>query len=360
MKWLIVAGGTGGHIFPGIAVAETLIKEGKEVLFVSGTRKIEREILANYSFPKEVIDVEGFIGKDFPAKVKSSVKMAKSILKARKILKDFVPDVIFATGGYVSIPIVLVGRFYGKVIGLHEQNIEPGVANKLLSRLVDKIFVSIESSKKYFPEHKVVFSGNPVRKELRSVIEKRKKKTHKGILFMGGSQGARFINKLALNIVPKLIKEIDDLFVIHQTGFAKEREIKEFYEKELSEHEKERLYVKAFIKDMVWAYSQVDLVVGRAGATTLAELFATKTPAIFIPFPYATHNHQEKNAREVSEKGGAFCIVEKHADPEKIYKLILELFSQPNKLKEMSEIMGSFYKEDAEKIIIQQLEACVC
>ncbi len=355
-----MAGGTGGHLFPGIAVAEALLEQGKEVLFVSGTRKVEMEILKDRPFPVERLDVEGFVGRSPRDKARSLFKMGRAFFKARKILKNFDPDVVLATGGYTAIPVVLAARLSGKVLGLHEQNIEPGVANKLLGRWVDKIFLSIKGSEKYFPNEKVVFSGNPVRKELLSVPERRKAKTHRGILFMGGSQGARFINHLALKVVPELLKRFEDLVVIHQTGLFEEREVKEAYESLLAGEEKRRLKVLPFIRDMAWAYSEVDLVVGRAGATTLAELFATRTPAVLIPFPYATHNHQEKNARAVSERGGAFCLPEKEATPEKVLSLITGLFSSPQRLEKMSEVMGELFLKEPEKVIIDTLEGLVC
>ncbi len=355
-----MAGGTGGHLFPGIAVAEALLEQGKEVLFVSGTRKVEQEILKNKPFPVARLDVEGFVGRSAKDKARSLFKMGKAFFKAKKLLKEFDPDIVLATGGYTAIPIVLAARLSGKVLGLHEQNIEPGVANKLLARWVHKVFLSIKGSEKYFPQEKVVFSGNPVRKELLSVPERRKKKSHKGVLFVGGSQGARFLNRLSLKIVPELLKRFEDLIVIHQTGLFEEREVKKAYESLLSGEERKRLKVLPFIKDMAWAYSEVDLVVGRAGATTLAELFATKTPAILIPFPYATHNHQEKNARTVSKKGGAICLPEKEAAPKKVLSLITELLSSPQRLEEMAEIMGSFFLKEPEKMIITTLEELAC
>ena len=360
MRWLIVAGGTGGHLFPGIAVAEALLEEGKEVLFVSGRRKVELEILKDRPFPVERLDVEGFVGRSFSAKTRSLLKMSRAFFKAKRILKEFDPHVVLATGGYTALPVVLAARLSGKVLGLHEQNIEPGVANKLLAKWVDRVFLSIKGSERHFPKEKVVFSGNPVRRELLLVPERRKAKTHRGILFMGGSQGARFLNELALKIVPGLLKRFEELFVIHQTGLSEYERVKAGYEEVLSSELRTRLKVMPFIRDMAWAYSEVDLVVGRAGATTLAELFATKTPAVLIPFPYATHNHQEKNARVVSERGGAICLPEREASPEKALSIISGLISSPQRLEEMGEKMGSFFLKEPERVIIKTLEELLC
>ncbi len=352
IKWMIVAGGTGGHIFPGIAVAEELKAQGKEVCFFSGTRKIEITIFKNKDFKVYRLDVEGFIGKPLKDRIRAILKLFAGTFKAYRLIKKTKPDVIFATGGYISLPVVMAGKLLRKKLGLHEQNIYPGVANRILAKLVHKIFISIKGSEKFFPGKKIIFSGNPVRK---SIL---KKKEGGALLILGGSLGASFINRVALKVVPSLLEEFRDLMVIHQTGLEDFQKVKEEYEKTgVFKKYKKRLMVFDFIEDMGWAYSRADLVLGRAGATTLAELFATGTPAVFIPFPFATHNHQEKNARAVAEKGGAVVILQKNASQEKVYFTLKELLSDKEKLKKMAEVMKSFYIPDSEKIIIKEMEA---
>lgn len=357
MRWLIVAGGTGGHIIPGVAIAEQLLNLQREVYFVSGMRKIEEVILKDKPFKVYRLDVEGFIGRSFKDKFRALIKMIKAIVKSYKLVKELNPHIIFATGGYISFPVVLAGKLRGKKMGLHEQNIEPGLANKVLNYLVDKIFVSIEESKKYFPEKKVVFSGNPVRNEVLNL----KPREHKGrgLLILGGSLGAKFINELSLKIVPLLLEEYKDLFVIHQTGLDDFERVKKEYENLLKDEQKNRLRVFPFIEDMSWAYSQVDLFLGRCGATTLAELFAVGLPAIFIPFPYATKNHQEKNAKIVAEKGGAILIRQAEADPFLVLKEIKALLDNRERLKNMSQVMKSFFVKDSKDIIIKEMEGLI-
>ncbi len=352
-----MAGGTGGHLFPGIAVAQELMRMGREVYFISGIRKVEKVILKDSPFKVYELDVEGFLGRSVLNKGRAFLKMGKAVLKAYKLIKKLNPQVIFATGGYISFPVVLAGKCQGKVTGLHEQNIEPGLANKVLSKLVDRVFVSIKGSEIHFPKEKVIFSGNPVRKEL--LQKKQREHPGKGLLILGGSLGAKFINEISLKIIPELLKDFQDLFVIHQTGLDDYERIKEMYEKKLRKEQKERLKVCPFIKDMSWAYSQADLVLGRAGATTLAELFAVGLPAIFIPFPYATNNHQEKNARSVAEKGGAILIKQDEATPERVLRELKSLLNFPEKLKMMAQAMKSFFIKDSEKIIINELERLV-
>ena len=357
MKWLIVAGGTGGHLIPGVSIAQQLLKLKREVYFVSGTRKIEETILRNKPFEVYRLDVEGFIGRPFKDKIRAFIKMIKATTRAYKLVKKLNPHIIFATGGYISFPVVLAGKLKGKKLGLHEQNIEPGIANKVLSYMVDKIFVSIEESKNYFPKKNVIFSGNPVRKEL--LNPKPREHSGKGLLILGGSLGARFINELGLKIVPLLLDEFKELFIIHQTGLDDFEKIKNEYKKIIKEENIKRLKVFPFIEDMSWAYSQVDLFLGRCGATTLAELFAVGLPAIFIPFPYATKNHQEKNAKIVAQKGGAILIRQKEATPEIVLKELRSLLKNSEKLKNMSQVMKSFFIKDPEKIIIEEMERLV-
>ncbi|HEA84067.1 MAG TPA: undecaprenyldiphospho-muramoylpentapeptide beta-N-acetylglucosaminyltransferase [Thermodesulfobacterium geofontis] len=357
MKWLIVAGGTGGHIIPGVAVAQQLLKLQREVYFVSGTRKVEETILKNKPFKVYKLDVEGFVGRSFKNKIRAFIKMIKAIAKAYKIVNDLNPHIILATGGYISFPVVLVGKIKGKKLGLHEQNIEPGIANKVLSYMVDKIFVSMEESKNYFPKEKVVFSGNPVREDILNL--KPREHSGKGLLILGGSLGARFINELAIKFVPLLLDEFKDLLIIHQTGLDDFERVNNEYKKLIKKENESRLKVFPFIEDMSWAYSQVDLFLGRCGATTLAELFAVGLPAIFIPFPYATRNHQEKNAKIVAQKGGAILIRQKEATPEVVLKEIKNLLKNGEKLKSMSQIMKSFYTPAPQKIIINELEELI-
>ncbi|WP_051172993.1 undecaprenyldiphospho-muramoylpentapeptide beta-N-acetylglucosaminyltransferase [Thermodesulfobacterium hveragerdense] len=354
MRWLIVAGGTGGHLFPGIAVAEELQRLGKEVCFVSGKRKIEKTILKDRPFKVYEIDVEGFLGRSMLNKFRAGLKMVKGIFQSYRLINHLNPDIIFATGGYISFPVVIAGKIKNKVTALHEQNVEPGLANKILSYMVNRVFISIPGSEKSFPKGKVVFSGNPVRK---SILAKRPKEhTGLGLLILGGSLGARFINELALEIMPKLLIHFKDLLVFHQTGIEEYEKVKNTYEKTIPKDWQERVRVFPFIEDMGWAYSQADLFLGRAGATTLAELFAVGLPAVFIPFPYATRDHQKKNALRVAEKGGAVVVDQKEATPDKVLQVLKNLLNDRKKLQEMAEVMKSFFVPSSEKIIIEELE----
>ncbi|MFN4196681.1 MAG: undecaprenyldiphospho-muramoylpentapeptide beta-N-acetylglucosaminyltransferase [Caldimicrobium sp.] len=358
MKWVIVAGGTGGHLIPGIAIAEELLQMGDELLFMAGNRQIERFILKDRPFSVYHLDVEGFVGRSLKDKIRASFKLLKAFNRAYKILREFSPHVILAEGGYVSVPVVLAGKVLKKKIALHEQNLIPGKANLLLSKLVDRVFISFAESKKYFPEKKILFSGNPVRKDL--LVERKREHQGRGLLVLGGSLGARFINQLILETIEELYHAVPNLYLIHQTGHEDFEVVKNAYEKlPLWEKYKERIKIFPFIEDMGWAYSQADLVLGRAGATTIAELIALKKPAILIPYPYATQGHQEKNAEVLTYSGCALMFKQDKLDKKVFLMELKDLLLNNERLEKMSEAYKNFGVKAPEKVIIEEMKKLV-
>lgn len=348
-----MAGGTGGHLFPGIAIAEELHKRGEEVYFVSGTRKIERHILKKSAFPHFELEVEGFIGRSLKDKLRATIKLILSFFKSLKLIKEIKPAVMVAEGGYVSVPVVLAGKILGVKAVLQEQNVYPGRANLLLSRFVDKIFVGFADSIHYFPKEKVIVSGTPVRSELLEY----KERIHqgKGLLLLGGSLGARFLNNLMLKIAKELLLRIPNLYIFHQTGHEDyERVWSEYKEKFTGEQELERLKVYPFIEDMGWAYAQADLVISRAGASTIAELIALKKPAILIPYPYATHHHQERNALVLTKSGSALMFRQEEIREEDLIETITNLLEEPRKLQIMRENLSRLIPLEPKAIIIEE------
>ncbi len=350
----MVAGGTGGHLMPGIALAEEILSQGDEVLFIAGNRKIERMILSGKPFRVEHIDVEGFVGRALKDKLRAFKKLISSLGKVYKILRSYNPSVILAEGGYVSFPVVLVGKMLGKRVGLHEQNYIPGRANLWLKRLADRIFVSFPESVKFFPKEKTLFSGNPVRKELFQERER----VHRGIglLVLGGSLGARFLNQLILEVVEELFSSFPHLFLIHQTGLEEYPRVKEAYERlEIWQNYKEQIKIYPFIEDMGWAYHQADLVIARAGATTLAEIIALHKPAILIPFPFATHRHQERNAEVLVKLGGALMYLQENLNKRKFLEDLKGLLKDRDRLIQMSRAYEGFYKVKPEWVILEEM-----
>lgn len=358
MRWVIVAGGTGGHLIPGIALAEELMQRGEEVLFISGKRPIEKKILKNRPFPVKELEVEGIVGRPLKDKVRAMFKLFKATCSSYNLLKKYAPSAILAEGGYVSVPVVLSAKLLGIKSALHEQNLLPGRANRLLSRLVDRVFISFPESAIFFPAGKTIFSGNPVRREL--FLPREREHESSGLLILGGSLGARFLNDLILKIIDKLYSEIPSLFLIHQTGLKEYEKVKSQYEKwPLWERYKERIKIFPFIEDMGWAYQQADLVIARAGATTLSELIALKKPAILIPFPFAADKHQDKNAEVLARAGVALVFKQEEIRPEIFLEKVLTLLRDTSHLKQMSSAYESFNIAKPEKIIIGEMKKII-
>ena len=342
LRIVIAGGGTGGHLFPGIAIARELQKRCEEarILFIVGRKKMEKDIISKAGFENRSVDVEGIVGKDLLQLIGAFFKVVISSIQSFFILKDFKPHLIVGVGGYASGPVCLMGWFLQIPTAIQEQNSIPGITNRILTHIVKKVFISFEESRKYFKRGKLFFTGNPIRDELMNpeilpkkgyqTIDKAMKQRFV-ILIMGGSQGARAINKAVLSA----LKEIKDRgflpFAIHQTGTQDLEEVRATYHSLRIEAE-----VTSFIDNMALAYAKADLVICRAGATTIAELTALGKPSILVPYPYATHKHQDINARALANYGGAESIQEKDLTGRILAEKITKYMENPDMLTQMS------------------------
>jgi UDP-N-acetylglucosamine--N-acetylmuramyl-(pentapeptide) pyrophosphoryl-undecaprenol N-acetylglucosamine transferase len=309
MKVLIVGGGTGGHLFPGIAIAETFLARNPEnqVRFISTRRALDQEVLAVRGFPSQTIEAEGIKGRGVTGQIKALLKLPGALKQSFRIIREFQPHLVIGVGGYVSGPVVLAGRLQRVPTVIQEQNSIPGLTNRILALLVDRIFYSFEKSREYFPARKSFWTGNPVRRELKRVLEgPSSPRAAFTVLVLGGSQGAHRLNQLLTEALDFLGALKKDLSFIHQTGTKDEDWVRQVYREKEFSHE-----VQAFIPDMVWAYSQADMLICRSGATTLAEITALGKASLLIPFPFATNNHQEENARSLVRQGAAEMIPDK-------------------------------------------------
>ena len=351
MKIIIAGGGTGGHLYPGIALARSF--QGRfqkcEILFVGTEKGIESKILPREGFPLRTIKVEGWIGKKSAALIRALFRFPASLLESYRLIKEFGPDLVVGVGGYASGPVLVTAVLMNIKRIILEQNVIPGLTNKVLGKFVHQVFASFDGSRPYFPEQKFFYSGNPVRKEILSVSGK---KEGEGItiLVFGGSQGAHSINQAVVEALDLLGEDhFSSIRWIHQTGPHDLEWIREAYAKRKISAE-----VEPFIYDMARAYALSDLVICRAGATTLAELTACGKPAILIPFPFAAHNHQEKNALYMKKRGAAEMIGAKNLSGNSVAKQIGEILSSSEKMKEMSRAMFSLGKKDAAELIIER------
>ena len=329
-KFLFVCGGTGGHIFPAVAIAESLKKMGVTDITFAGRKDSMEERLVAQNWPYEYITAEPLHRGPFLKNLALPFKLTKSLVRAKSVLKKVAPDVVVATGGYVSLPIVLAAGRLGIPVYLQEQNAVAGIANKVGSRYAKTIFVTSEDAAKAFPEGKTMIFGNPVRKlpsedGLARPAEFAPGK--KAVFIVGGSQGAAGINAK----IEESIKEIaacDDVSVVWQVGVKNVESISSRV------GEVPNVAIRGFL-DGIYAYMKhADLIISRAGASALAEILAFGKPSILLPYPHATANHQEHNARVV-EKAGA-CLVELDSDKNELWDKTQMLLSDEGRLEKMA------------------------
>ncbi|MDK9708745.1 MAG: undecaprenyldiphospho-muramoylpentapeptide beta-N-acetylglucosaminyltransferase [Desulforhopalus sp.] len=354
IRLLLTGGGTGGHLFPAVAAAQEFQRQfpETEVLFVGTERKVDTRSLAQYGFTSEKIRSYGLKGKSPLELLKAIAVLPVSCWQAAMIIRRFRPSIILGVGGYVTGPVVLAGKILGVPALIHEQNSVPGLANKKLGRLVDKVCLSLPGSGGEFPPEKMVYTGNPVRRTILDLAKNPPIRTNpsskKTLLILGGSQGAQAINRL----VPESLLALPGGFlatirVIHQTGEQDFQAVKDQYAASGIEAQ-----VQPFFTNMAEIYSQTDLLVSRAGATTLAEIAVLGKPAILIPYPSAADNHQEKNGEYYVAGGGAVMLRQKELSGEVLAGNIQELMGDVGKLTTMGMAMKKLaYPDAAEKIV---------
>jgi len=353
VRIIIAGGGTGGHLFPGIVIAEELKKRLGEIhiLFVVGRRKIEREILLRAGFETRSIDVEGILGRGLLTGIKALFKVLMSSIQSFIIMRDFKPHLIVGVGGYTAGPVCLVAWFLRIPTAIHEQNSFPGLTNRILAPLVKKVFISFEETRRYFKGGNLFLSGNPVRDDLMRLTPSHRRVNQRFvILVMGGSQGAKAINRAVVSALKELRAAGLVPFVIHQTGKEEVRKVIDDYHTLGLEGE-----VKAFIEDMASAYVRANLVICRAGATTIAELAALGKPSILIPYPYAAHKHQDMNASVLVSTGGADMILERDLNGKALARKIRRYMENREELKRMSSLALKAGRPRAGQVIVEQV-----
>ncbi len=360
MKALIACGGTGGHIYPGLAIASFLKDNNWDVVCVGRKRHTEESIIE-----KEGIKFYGIAAEGLPRKPSIRIfhfifSIVKGFIQASFMLLKMKPDIVIGTGGYVCFPVMLASRLIGIPTLIHEQNFMPGLANRFLSRFVNKVAVSFPGSERYFPPDKVVVTGNPLRKDI--FISKREEVVHKWnlyrkrmtVLVFGGSQGAQSINKAVIGMLDLLQEECRKIQFVHLTGMIDFIWIEQEYKKR-----EFKIKVLPYLDKMGDAFAVSDLVISRSGATTCAEIMALGKPSILIPYPHATANHQEMNARYLVEKGAAILIRNKDLTPKVLADSVLDLLHNPQKLHDMSSACRGAVRHDAIKEVVKQVYSLV-
>lgn len=353
MKVLIAAGGTGGHIYPGIAVAKEIVRrdENSEVLFVGTERGLEMRIVPENGFQLSLINSAGLKNVGFAAKLKGLMILPKSFLEARRLIKNFKPDVVVGAGGYVSGPVLLTASFMRIPTLVMDSNALPGFTNRRLAMFVDKAALTFEEALPFFGKKGVV-TGNPVRKEFFDIPPKGRDNDKFCILIFGGSQGARAINNAMIEAVAFLQDFKKKLQITHQTGEHDFEKVQSGY----AENSWEKANVRRYISDMVSEFAETDLIISRAGATTCAELAAAGKAAIMIPLPTASDDHQRKNAEALQTAGAARMILQRDLNGESLANEIVELINSPEKIGEMERAAKSLGRKDAAEATVDLIE----
>jgi len=362
MKVIIAGGGTGGHLFPGVALAETIKERYPEaqIIFVGTQRGLEARVIPKTGYELKFISIQGFVGKSLKEKTRTLMSLCKSMFESKSIINSFSPHIVFGVGGYASFPVVLAAAMKKIPTIILEQNTVPGLANKILGKFVSAIAITYPETIDYFPKQKVYLTGTPIRKEILEGDREKAKKlfnTEDGrftILVFGGSLGARKINKAMTEALSYLLPLKDRIQIIHQTGEHDYNWVSNEY-RTLSF----RATVLPFIYDMAEAYAIADLVVSRAGASTVAEITAIGKASILIPYPYAAYNHQEMNARRLLSRGACELILDRELNGEVLAKKINTILNNPESIKEMERQSLAFGKPKAGEKIIEIGESLI-
>lgn len=350
MKVVVSGGGTGGHIYPALSLIKEMKKYNPKAkfLYIGTETGLESKLVPRENITFKTINITGFKRKLSFDNVKTVVRFLKGVSRAKKMIREFDPDVVIGTGGYVCGPVVYAAAKLKVPTIIHEQNSVPGLTNKFLSRYVSKIAISFEESKSFFPINKIEYTGNPraseavATKEVDRLTQLGLDKRKKTVLIVGGSRGARPINEAFIHSLKEASKR--NYQFLYVTGDV-------HYNNVFAEVKKQgnpaNVHIEPFIHNMPEVLKNVDLIVARAGATTLAEITALGLPSILIPSPYVTNNHQEKNARTLAENGAAIVIKEVEMNVVNLIEQIDNIILNEDKWKEMNKSSLKLAKPNA-------------
>jgi len=363
VRWLIAAGGTGGHVFPALSLAQAVQDSDPQakVLFVGTHRGLESRVVPAQGFDLKRIPARGLVGLNWKARLQTLLGLPWVLTRCVGILAGFRPQLVVGMGGYVAGPVVLLAFLMGIPTAVAEQNAVAGRTNRILGRIVRRVFLAFQETEAQFPPNKVRVTGNPVRKQL---VEAAKEcpplkwgasgKEEFRLLIFGGSQGARGINLAVKEAIPLLARLPFPLVVFHQAGQAQVQELGRAYEESGIPHE-----VVEFIEHMEFAYSRAHLVICRAGASSLAELALFGRPSILVPFPYAADEHQKRNALLFQEAGASVMLEQGELSGASLAALVERLATEPHRLEQMGRAARSLARPRAAQAMVEECMALV-
>lgn len=365
VRVLLTGGGTGGHIYPALAVARELERQslGAELAYIGTARGLEADIVPKAGIPFQSVDIQGFRRKLSWDNVRTVKKFFQAMKHSKRFIREFAPDVVVGTGGYVCGPVVYAAHKLGIPTLIHEQNVIPGLTNKFLARYADVVAISFEGSEPYFNKAScLVHSGNPRASEV-VVADQAKGRASLGIakgdvrpivLIVGGSRGARPINEAVIRMIPRILEQ-DVFFVVYVTGEVHYEEVS----RQLGDVSTDRMIVKPYIYNMPEVLAASSLVINRAGASTLAEMTALGLPSILIPSPYVTNNHQEANARWLEKQGAAKVLLEPDLSADTLWQSIQEIMEHDARRETMSQAAARLGQPQAAGRIVEELDKLI-
>jgi UDP-N-acetylglucosamine--N-acetylmuramyl-(pentapeptide) pyrophosphoryl-undecaprenol N-acetylglucosamine transferase len=365
MRIILAGGGTGGHIYPAITIAREFMRRDPqtEILFIGGKRGLEAELIPKEGFRLVTLQLEG-IPRRLSLKVFKSLGLAgKGIGETYKIMKKFRPDLVIGTGGYVCGPAVMTAALMGIPTAIQEQNAFPGLTNRLLGKVVKRVFLAYSEAGKYFNAQKVRIYGNPIRTAEFLTVSRPIAERNMGIqpdrlnlLVFGGSQSARRINQCLLEILAKVLREFPHLQIIMMTGLKDYESVQaKVANLDIRQEHRARLFLAPYFYKIADAYSVSDLILARAGAISLAEITYFGIPALLVPYPFATNNHQEFNARVLEKNNAAQVLLEKDLTPETLWSHLALLLKDADQRHKMASASKSLGKPNATEDIVNEL-----
>lgn len=367
MRAILSGGGTGGHIYPAVSIGKEIKKQDSaaEILFIGTEKGLENDIVPKEGFKLIKIKVRGFERKLSFGNLAAVAESFTSLFKAAKIIRDFKPDVVIGTGGYVCGSVLLAAALMKVPTLIHEQNAFPGVTNKILARFVDVIALNFSDAKKYFPENsKVIVTGNPIRSNILNISKEEGLKEFgfskelPVVLIVGGSRGAKKLNESVL-LLGKHCVDKKSFQMLHMTGETQYADTINKYRSEGTAIDTKYLKVMPYLHNMPHALAASDIVISRCGASTLSEITALGKPSILVPYPYATDNHQEYNGRALEKSGAAIVILDRDLSNDIIYNEVVHMLNSQEKVGKMKAKSKEQGRTDAAYVIVKAVERLV-
>jgi len=364
VRAILAGGGTGGHIYPAISIARGILNKYKdsEILFVGTAKGMESSIVPREGFHLRTIKVRGFLRKISFENLVAIKENMVSFIVCRRIIKEFKPDIVIGTGGYVCGTMLMTAAFMGIPTIIHEQNAFPGVTNRILSRFVDRIALTFEEASDYFPrKSKIKVTGNPLRSEITKISKIEGMKAFGFdinkplVLIVGGSRGAKKINESSLLIAEECAQK-REFQLLHMTGETQYEDVIKLYERRNIPNNTSYLRVMPYIHNAPYALAGADLLISRCGAGLISEITALGKPSILIPYPYATDNHQEYNARALEKCDAATVILESELNENVLLDRVKSLLWNKKKIADMALNSRKLGKPEATSAIVDMIE----